>query len=573
MDLLLQGIKLLDIPLIILNHRKKEILYQNAKAETFTEEILKRELFTKIDLAINREILFTLDDPIPQIFIGKIISIDEENLLIYFEELKKDKPFSGFLFEVFENLPVIVFFVKNGKVIYVNKSIEKILGIEREQILNKRMIEDLIWDFDRPKAKLHCSRVLSGAKEESVMLAMEDKFGRVRYFLWNCFLIHDWLGENVIVSIALDISEYLELSQKIEKLHKSQTFVEFLRGLVHDFNNLLQIILDYTKKLKVSPVTQMEELINCIEKNIYAWIDINRILLDYTKEVKELKHKKLDLIQFLKDNLDVFQLVLGKKIRLYLDLGYFKTLNTYGDYAFWRYILLNLLVNAKDAIFAKSDEGDIYISINKYEDLSSYKSFIKLSIKDTGTGIPEEVLPKIFDPFYTTKEKGSGLGLFLVNHHIKTLDGFIKVESTLGKGTTFHIYVPLLSESPLEQDKEVSLKGRVIIVVDDEEEIGETIKEMLKQRGCKVYTFESGEKLLENLDKLESPDIFLIDLNLPDIDGRSLALKIKEKYPSTKFLFLTGDIFVLSELPENGLLLKPFKLEELLNKISHILAN
>lgn len=573
MELLLQGIDLIDIPLIIYNHSKKEILYRNAKAENFVKEILQKELFNKFDLLSNREILFTMDDPFPQIYIGKIKVIDDENFLIYFEEIKKDKPFSGFLFEVFENLPVLVFFVKNGKVIYVNKSIQTILSLDREQILNKRMIEDLIWDFDKPKAKLYWKQVLSGAKEEKVIFAIEDKFGRVRNFLWNCFLTLDWQGENIIVCIALDISEYLELSQKIEKLHKSQTFVEFLRGLVHDYNNLLQIILDYTKKLKVSPVTKMEELIDCIEKNIYAWIDINRILLDYTKEVKELKHKKLDLIEFLKENLDIFQLVLGNKIRLYLDLGYFKKLFTYGDYAFWRYILLNLLVNAKDAILAKSDKGDIYISINRYEDLSKYKSFIKLSIKDTGCGIPEEVLPKIFDPFYTTKEKGSGLGLFLVNHHIKTLEGFIEVESSVGKGTTFHIYVPLLAESSLKQDKDISLKDKTIIIVDDEEEIRVTIKEMLEEKGCRVYAFESGEKLFERVDELEKPDIFLIDLNLPDIDGRTLSFKIKEKFPSTKFLYLTGDIFALSELPENGLLLKPFKLDEMLNKIMHLLKN
>lgn len=570
-DLLFKTLELIETPLLIYNQRSFEILYYNSKADQFIEELKKRNIFSNLNQYDEKEIIITIEEPLVRVYLGKIKKLDEENYLIYFDEIKKDKPFSGFLFDVFENLPVLVFLIKDGNIFYTNRTVEQVLGYKREEIINKNLIRDLIWDLDKPKAEIYCKRIARQGKEEGKIFALEDKFGRIKNFFWNCFLTKDWNGEPVLVSIASDISEYLELSQKIEKLHKTQTFVEFLRGLVHDFNNLLQTILDYLNKLKVAPLTKMEDLLYCIEKNIYSWIDINRILLDYTKEVKELRYKKIDLIEFLKENLEVFQFILGDKIKIYLDLGYFKNLFTYGDSAFWRYIFLNFLTNAKDAI---DNEGEIYISINKTEDSTNQRSYIKLTIRDTGSGIPEEIIPRIFDPFFTTKKKGSGLGLFLVNHHIKGLDGFIEVESKVGVGTTFHLYVPIDLERPINLiQKEVSLKGKKIIIVEDEEEIRDTLKEALQERGALVYTFAEGEELLKNLDKLKRPDLMLIDLNLPDIYGKDLIIKVKDKIPTVKILYLTGDIFILSEIPESEVLLKPFKIEELFQKIIYLLQN
>lgn len=570
-ELILKSLEIIETPFLIYNLQKKKIIYHNSRAEKLIKELERRDIFSNLSSYMDREIIVTLDDPLIKIYLGKPKRIDEENICIYFDELKKDKPFSGFLFAIFENLPVLVFLIKDGKIFYVNKTIESTLGYQREKILYKNFLKDLVWELDKPKAELSFKRIFENKKEEGIVFALEDKFGRVKNFQWNFFLTKDWDGEQVIASIASDITEYLELSYKIEKLHKTQTFVEFLRGLVHDFNNLLQSILNYLNKLKTSSLSEMEHILYCIEKSIYAWIDINRILLDYTKEVKELRHKKIDLIEFLKENLEVFQLILGEKIKLYLDFGYYKSLVTYGDSAFWRYIFLNFLANAKDAM---SGEGEIYLSVNKYKDPVNQKNYVKVSIRDTGYGIPEELISKIFEPFFTTKEKGSGLGLFLVNHHIKILGGFIEVESKLGSGTTFHLYLPLITESTfISTKKEITLEGKIVYVIEDEEDIRETIKEVLEDKGANVFSFSGGREVLEKIDELEKPDLILVDLNLPDLDGRDLIIKIKDKVPSLKILYLTGDIFVLSELPEEKVLLKPFKLEELMQKISSLLEN
>ncbi len=563
-EVLLKALDTLDNPIIILEKPTRNIVYSNEKGKALIEEVNRQGICLNLDPFEEKNLILTLDKPFPQIFFGKCKPIGEDYLLLYFQELKKDKPFSGFLYELIEELPVLVFFIKNGRIFYVNKTVETLLGYKREEVIGKSIIKDLVWEIDIPKAEVHCKRVMQGIKESGFIIALKTPEGRLKNLIWNCFLTADWEGEPIFVGIAADITEYLELSKKLENLDKTQTFTEFLRGLVHDFNNVLQSILSYLNQLRNVPVSRMEEILRAIEKNINSWIDINRILIDYTRESKEIREKKIDLVQFLKENLEVFQLILGENIRLHINLGFYKKLYTYGDSAFWRYIFLNLLKNSKDAI---EGEGDIFIYLSTYEDTQKLKRYVKLSVKDTGSGIPEEILPKIFDPFFTTKEKGSGLGLFLVKHHIKNLEGFIEVESSPGKGTTFFIYVPLCEERLIFSPKELSLKDKVFIIVEDEEEILENLRDLLQEEGAKVYTFTSGKALLSSWDNLEKPHLLIIDLNLPDIGGREIAISLKEKDPSLKILYITGDIFALSEFPEEKILLKPFKIEELFEKI------
>ncbi|MCX7613293.1 MAG: ATP-binding protein [Caldimicrobium sp.] len=568
-DIVIKSLDYIDYPLILLNSKTRDVVYHNIKAKPIVDEILRKGIHLKIDPEKDKTLILTLEYPLHKIFYGNCNIVDEQHIVIYFNELRKDKPSFGFMFDLMEDLPVIVFLIKDDKIYYVNKTCEKFLGYTREEILGKSLLKDLVWDLDRPKAAIHCKHVKNGYKEEGVIFALEDKLGRIKNFLWNCFITQDWDGAPVIVSIASDISEYLELSQKIEKLHKTQTFSEFLRGLVHDFNNILHTILSYIEQLRRSPLTSMEDILSVIEKTIFSWIDINRIILDYSRETKELRFKRVDMVHFLRDNLEVFQLILGEKIRLYLDLGYYKNLYTYGDSVFWRYIFLNFLSNSRDAM---KGEGEIFISLNTYEDKIKNKKYLRISIRDTGPGIPKDILPHIFEPFFTTKDKGSGLGLFLVNHHIKTLEGFIEVESQAGKGTAFYIYVPLFTEKCLSiPTQKISIKDQVVFIVEDDNDIREPLREFLCEMGMKVHDFSSAEDLLAKFQDLPKPNVVLVDLNLPGMSGRDLVTKLKSLYPQIKFLYITGDLFILSEFSEDKVLLKPFKFDEVLSKIQRLL--
>ncbi len=559
-NLILKAFDILENPLIILEKSTKKILYSNLQANKILDKI---EKYLKIP---EKFFVITLEEP-KKVYLGKTQSLEEDYILVQLEELKKEKPFSGFLMDIIEELPVIVFFIKDGQIFYVNQAVKSILGLSKEEVLGKSIIKDLLWDLDRPKAEIHCQRVMKGIKESGVIFSLKDGFGRTKSFLWNCYLTYNWEGEPIIVSMALDISEILRITQQLESLHKTQSFSEFLKGLVHDFNNILHTIQLYLNNLRTTPLDKINETVTAIEKTIYSWIDINRLLIDYTKETKELRQKSIDIIEFLKNSFESFQFFLGEEIKLHFNFGFYKRLYTYGDETFWRYIFLNFISNSKDAM----EKGDIYIKIDKYRDELSQRNYIKITIKDTGFGIPKEVLPHIFEPFYTTKEKGSGLGLFIVNQHIKKLEGFIEVESEEGLGTTFYVYIPLLSEvSICKVKKEADLKDKVIYLFEDDEEARRMLKDLLEEKGAKVYTFGKGKELLEKPSAFARPDLALIDVNLPDMDGQELAKKLGELFSEIEIFYVTGDIFILSEVSKDRVILKPFKIEELLEKLSKV---
>ncbi|WP_028840960.1 ATP-binding response regulator [Thermodesulfobacterium hveragerdense] len=369
--------------------------------------------------------------------------------------------------------------------------------------------------------------------------------------------------ETLILMLGKDTGELIELRAKIEELEKNQRFSEFLRSLVHDFNNILQNTLKYLKNIEEN-VDKPEEIKRykfLAEKTLKSWIDLNRLLIDYTKGIRDVLSSQLEMVSFLKNNLDIFQIIAGPKIQIQLSLGSLVNVFVPGEETFWRYIFLDFISNAKDAI---EDEGEIEIALSLK---TLEKKYLIIKIKDNGCGIPEENLEKIFMPFFTTKKESSGLGLFLVKNHITSLGGKLEVESKVNLGTTFKIWVPALSVSLLTPLQKSEIKKLKIILLEDEPEILANIQEILEGEGHQVWAFSNYEELEKNLDKISSPDLLITDYHMPGIKGFEVYQNLKQKFPDLKVLFLTGDLLSLAELPSFKLLLKPFTAEQLLAKI------
>ena len=482
------------------------------------------------------------------------------------------KDFTSIFPYIVDLLPILVFLIEEGEIVYVNRACEELLGYTRSELIGKSIIEDLVPEEERPKAFLHCQRVLSGIREERVAFSLKSKDGSIRKFFWRCLRLFDEPSDKVrIVLMAIDAQEFCTLAERVESLHKTSSFSEFLRGLVHDFNNILNNLSVGLKRLKNELDDKKKALatIKNLEHTLNSWVDLNRLLLDYSKVSKEAFKSQIDLIRFLLDNLEVFQILLGEGIRLNLDLGYLKEALIPGDSVLWRYIFLNLLINAKDAM---GEEGEIFIKVSKELDTQRKSQTLRIAVKDTGAGIPPEVLPHIFKPFFTTKEKGSGLGLYLVNHHITSLGGKIEVESFPKVGTTFYIYVPLMKsvDSPYgKKPLKASLQGLVIFLFDDEEDSREGLKELLSELGAKVYDFSNFKEFVEKMPD-EAPQVLLVDYHLPDAKGDEVYEFIARHYPKVKVFFLTGDPYVLADIPSEMILLKPFKVDELLERLSSL---
>ncbi|MCX7991756.1 MAG: ATP-binding protein, partial [Proteobacteria bacterium] len=223
-----------------------------------------------------------------------------------------------------------------------------------------------------------------------------------------------------------------------------------------------------------------------------------------------------------------------------------------------------------------------FIKIHKYGHVGEY---VRISISDTGYGIPKDIQDKIFDPFFTTKEqgKGTGLGLSIVYNIIKQHNGYINVYSEEGIGTTFNIYLPISQEEEVNNfnsEKDSSFVSKLninILVVDDDEMVLHSLKNYLETLGAQVFTARSGKEALDFFEKnYNNTDLLILDIILPDINGLILYKKIREIKEDIKIIFISGyNISVIKEIEDIDFdvpfIQKPLsmtKLVELINKIT-----
>lgn len=466
--------------------------------------------------------------------------------------------------ECARDLDLYVMILEQDKVVYLNKVAEENLGYTKEELLEKGIggflayHPNFLTELKKELLKKHKHKtIIKFLTREGKIITLEAFFYKVELTPQKIF----------ILMVGKDTGELTELRAKIEELEKNQRFSEFLRSLVHDFNNILQNTLKYLKNIEenVDKPEEVKRYKFLAEKTLKSWIDLNRLLIDYTKGIRDVLSSQLEMVSFLKNNLDIFQIIAGPKIQIQLSLGSLVNVFVPGEETFWRYIFLNFISNAKDAI---EDEGEIEIALSLK---TLEKKYLIIKIKDNGCGIPEENLEKIFMPFFTTKKESSGLGLFLVKNHITSLGGKIEVESKVNLGTTFKIWVPALSVTLLSPLKKSEIKKLNIILLEDELEILTSMQEILEGEGHQVWAFSKYEELEKNLDKIFSPDLLITDYHMPGMKGFEVYQNLKQKFPDLKVLFLTGDLLSLTELPSFKLLLKPFTVEQLLAKIEEVM--
>lgn len=375
------------------------------------------------------------------------------------------------------------------------------------------------------------------------------------------------------------------LEQKLNQAHKYELASKIISGVVHDFKNILLGIKNAEELIKkINTDKAINTYIMEIDKLIKRGINISKNLMEIGRP---LQPQKIEFYahDFLNDIVSLSQHILPSSINITKE--YPDTLpKLYADYNQLHQVFMNLLINAKDAM---DNVGTITISAN--EKTISEKEFINnpqlksgtylvISITDTGEGIPPELISKIFGPYFTTKspEKGTGLGLFISQNIISKHNGYIEVQSTLGKGTTFSIYLPILKEETVEEPVKIPtkvVKEATILIVDDEETIRSLLAEMLNYNGYNTIQAESGEEAIrivnQNIDKI---DLIILDYFLKDINGDFILEKIKSLKKDLPVFIATGvieeDIVKkLNEQKADKIIEKPYDFEKLLQYISN----
>jgi nitrogen-specific signal transduction histidine kinase/CheY-like chemotaxis protein len=315
-------------------------------------------------------------------------------------------------------------------------------------------------------------------------------------------------------------------------------------GIAHDFNNILSAILGNVELLR------MQE-------------SLTESFLQRLNNIEQAARSASQIVSKLLYNLK------PPNVKIIVNL-YEKPLVLKADPLMLEQCIVNIILNAFDAM---PQGGILKVSTTIIENGGDKKA--KLSISDTGIGIPPEHLPYIFDPFFTTKKrgKGTGLGLAVVYGIVKEHKGNIEVESYVSQGTTFHIYLPLLQQ----QEKNITSAPKwahPILVIDDEESVISFIKEVLEKEGIDVIGTTNPEEGLELFKSLRSNlKIVIVDLVMPNIDGKTLITSLKKLSPTVKIICITGYPNLTENIPFDFLLTKPFDRSKLLETIKIFLNN
>ncbi len=414
----------------------------------------------------------------------------------------------------------------------------------------------------------------------------------------SVYIVADPEDAKVSWAYMVDVSARKSLEDQLVQSQKMQAIGQLAAGVAHDFNNLLTAIrLNTDELLQRHPVgdPSYPELQSINTTGIRAAALVKKLLAFSRKQTR--RTELLSVTDTLSDMAVTLKQTLGERAKLNMVHG--RGLSPIrADKSQIDTVLMNLCVNARDAMeeqgggvitiksseIARSDLDDQSI-ILALKDIKA-ASFIVIDVSDTGTGMTDEVKLKIFEPFFTTKEqgKGTGLGLATVYGIVQQSGGHLMVDSILGKGTTFRMYLPAADPSealsepvikvPAETRKPVNLAGQgTILFVEDEASVRLIAAKTLRKRGYKVIEAEDGEEALEILEDEEHEfDMMISDVVMPGMDGPTLLKKGRKILGDARIVFISGyaeEEFseLLSEEPDVTFLPKPFTLAQLAEKV------
>ena len=385
------------------------------------------------------------------------------------------------------------------------------------------------------------------------------------------------------VIILHDITQKYRLEQEILRVRKIDSLSVLAGGIAHDFNNLLTAILGNISIAKYSRLDNDEYLdfLDKIEQATAKATGLTKQLLTFSKGGDPVKRPE-SIRQLLQTDIEF--ILTGSKIKGSLDIAE-DLLNAEVDISQFSQVIQNLILNAVQAM---PDGGNLHITAENIESIQSLPlqsgRYIKISIIDDGEGIPEENLDKIFDPYFTTKRTGSGLGLSSCYSIIKRHGGYIEVKSSAGMGSSFNIYLPATDKKSVDDTRKYIKRdfgGKTVLLMDDDPAIRDVAGQMLKYLNLQVTSCSSGEEAVEIYTgalKENNPfDFIITDLIVPGgIGGETVIKKIKEIDPEVRSIAISGyaNDPIMSNYGSYGFsacLSKPFDLNSLAAAVSQLL--
>lgn len=461
----------------------------------------------------------------------------------------------------------------------------------REYESDPNLWSRMVYEEDRKGVIDQGLTVLSGKVAEPLEHRIMHKDGSIRWVRNMPVPIYDEHGRLVAYDgLIKDITERKKLEDQLRHVQKMEAIGTLTGGIAHDFNNIITAIIGYCSLLKMrmgkdEPQTHnVEQILFLAEKAA----NLTGSLLAFSrKQVSRPKRGNLNktinrmakiLMRLIGEDIELKTILTDKELPVMADSGQIEQ------------VLMNLCTNARDAMpygGSLTIETEIMEMDSEFTSEHGYGSpgtYLLLSVTDTGMGMDEKTKEKIFEPFFTTKEsgKGTGLGLSMVYGIIKQHNGYINVESELGEGARFNIYLPVVKSVEAEENKYMETVAPVrgtetILLAEDELFLREVTKEMFEEYGYKVIDAVDGEdaidKFMRNRDDIH---LILLDAIMPKKNGKEVYMEIRKVRPDIKTVFLSGysaDVIQNKGIHEEGLTLisKPISPAELLRKIREVL--
>jgi PAS domain S-box-containing protein len=485
-----------------------------------------------------------------------------------------------------------------GKFVSVNDLICDYTGYTRKELLTMSAFEIMTEDSQK-KFLERLDKILKGQKvPSSIEFKIRAKSGRELCVLINSKIIYGADGKpKGATAVVHDLTEQKQaeeekknLEYQLQQAQKMEAIGTLAGGIAHDFNNILSVIIGYTELILMNGDVNEEVRQNL--KEIFSASkharDMVKQILAFSRQNKQ-ERKPIQVAHIVKEAIKMLRASLPATISIQQhiekDTGVIEA-----DPTQIHQVLMNLCTNAAHAIHEKDGVlkihlGNIDLDQKAAADIPGLKtgSYLKLSVTDSGEGIDPRVQQQIFNPYFTTKEKGkgTGLGLAVVQGIVKSNNGAVTVESELGKGATFHVYLPTIKRK-LTADEEIAtplpMGCEHILLVDDEQPLVEIGKQMLERLGYSVDMRTSSIEALElfraNPDRF---DLVITDIVMPNLSGDRLAQKIIEIRNDMPLVLCTGysEKFTRQNASEMGIrsfLMKPLVMKDLADTVRRALT-
>ena len=479
---------------------------------------------------------------------------------------------------------------------YISPSIEKLLGYTVAEGLSLSA-RDSLTEKSYIKQREGLIKALSNNRTTPAILELEavHKDGHTLPVETHVNFVFDEQGNPVeVLGVVRDISKRKEIEAQRKKLEeqllqarKMEAISVLAGGIAHEFNNALMAIMGNIELLRMDlpEDDKRDKCFEAMKRSSHRMSRLTGQLLAYAQGGK-YQAKNLRLDDFVKETMPILQHDLSPEVSV--ETSFQRDIrHTRADYAQLQMVLAAILANSNEAIESK---GCIKIAVENREVDEAFAeqhlglktgSYVCLCIEDDGRGMDEEERAKIFDPFFTTKFQGRGMGMAAVYGIVKNHDGWISVDSEVGKGTLVRIYLPVVEveERSEEAPKTKPLKGTgTILLIEDEDMIIDVIQAILEQLGYRVMTAKTGEDAIQIARSFDGDiDLALLDIKLPDMEGGKVYPRIMESRPYLKVIVCSGYAIdgpaqKILDSGAQGFLQKPFSISSLSEKLKEVLV-